>query len=88
MQARRWAQLHTARIGEQLAEFEKFSGQPVTYFPRAVFWHDPGEHKTFTDLFPQGVRRDHLCERDGHTQENDLTPYPHAAKSLQSESGS
>jgi len=48
----------------QLAEFEKFYGQPVTHLPPAVFWHDPRKLKTFTCLFSQGVWRDNFYERD------------------------
>src|ERR1700726_59761 len=49
---------------EQVAEFKKFHGQPVTHFPRAVLRHDPGKLKTFADLFRQRVRWDDFCESD------------------------
>jgi hypothetical protein len=42
---------------EQLAEFKKFHGQPVTHLPRAVLRHDPGKLKTFADLLRPRVRR-------------------------------
>src|ERR1700726_916892 len=49
---------------EQLAEFKKFHGQPVTHLPGAVLRHDPGKLKTFADLVRPRVRRDNFCERD------------------------
>ena len=49
---------------EQLAEFKKFHGQPVTHFPRAVLRYDPGKLETFADLLRQRVWRDNFCERD------------------------